>query len=541
MRAASADNDAVLAAVAAAPSSPPSLPQVRAGQARASRDDARRPGGLGRHARSPGSSPGAAAPAPVAPTGSAARPSRAATPFYQRALSFVPLIGGAQPAQAPASAPVASVVPESADQHHRAAAAPPRRRACGRRGSTSRPPPMRASRARADGRAARHCPRAWRNATCIGFVGSLFLRRGGPDPRGFCLVSGRAAEKLVLAEIRTWPASLWRKRGDTPRGFGHAELTMAFDLRPIFGCRHCPVAQRPRRRRAGFRSAEPQGRAASLRCRRAITWIDAAISIKGVTDYNFRGISQTRSQARRPGLGRAAVLRQPVLCRRLRLECRPRHQPGRRDRFLRRHPAEVRSRDLRFRRDPVLLSQREAVYRPARRALDPEEHRLHRGGRQGLLQLRGQAAPSAPTSSMPGTGSAPAPTRTYASVTAKYNLPFLEGLAVSGEFGHYWLGTTNLEHLLPDAGDHLPDYNYWNVGVSYTYKNLTADVRYHDTNLSKTRVLRADRRSARHHLRLGPLAAGAAPPWSPRCPSTSRRAASASSRRSNFAQGPLTI
>ena len=32
----------------------------------------------------------------------------------------------------------------------------------------------------------------------------------------------------------------------------------------------------------------------------------------------------------------------------------------------------------------------------------------------------------------------------------------------------------------------LPDYNYWNVGVSYTYKNLTADLRYHDTDLSKT-------------------------------------------------------
>jgi hypothetical protein len=28
----------------------------------------------------------------------------------------------------------------------------------------------------------------------------------------------------------------------------------------------------------------------------------------------------------------------------------------------------------------------------------------------------------------------------------------------------------------------LPDYTYWNAGVSYTWKNLTADVRYHDTN-----------------------------------------------------------
>lgn len=70
---------------------------------------------------------------------------------------------------------------------------------------------------------------------------------------------------------------------------------------------------------------------------------------------------------------------------------------------------------------------------------------------------------------------------TYASVTARYNLPFLEGLAVSGELGHYWLGTTaaNLGSVA------LPDYAYWNAGVSYTYKIATLDLRYHDTNLSK--------------------------------------------------------
>ena len=75
---------------------------------------------------------------------------------------------------------------------------------------------------------------------------------------------------------------------------------------------------------------------------------------------------------------------------------------------------------------------------------------------------------------------------TYASVTAKYNLPFLEGLSVSGEFGHYWLGTTNLAIWSTVPPTNLPDYAYWNAGVSYTWKNLTADVRYHDTNLNKT-------------------------------------------------------
>jgi uncharacterized protein (TIGR02001 family) len=70
---------------------------------------------------------------------------------------------------------------------------------------------------------------------------------------------------------------------------------------------------------------------------------------------------------------------------------------------------------------------------------------------------------------------------TYASLTAKTTLPFLAGLSASGEFGHYWLGTTS-----PQLGSiALPDYLYWNAGVSYTWKLATLDLRYHDTNVSK--------------------------------------------------------
>ena len=75
---------------------------------------------------------------------------------------------------------------------------------------------------------------------------------------------------------------------------------------------------------------------------------------------------------------------------------------------------------------------------------------------------------------------------TYASVTAKYNLPFLEGLSVSGELGHYWLGTTNMAIWSTLPPTNLPDYSYWNAGMSYNWKNVTADIRYHDTTLSKT-------------------------------------------------------
>jgi uncharacterized protein (TIGR02001 family) len=73
---------------------------------------------------------------------------------------------------------------------------------------------------------------------------------------------------------------------------------------------------------------------------------------------------------------------------------------------------------------------------------------------------------------------------TYVSGTLKYTIPegpLPAGFAVSGELGHYMLGTTS-----PQLGSvRLPDYTYWNAGVSYTHKNLTLDLRYHDTNLSK--------------------------------------------------------
>lgn len=65
---------------------------------------------------------------------------------------------------------------------------------------------------------------------------------------------------------------------------------------------------------------------------------------------------------------------------------------------------------------------------------------------------------------------------TYASATAKVALP--HNFAVSGEVGRYFFGT-------PDAGFFVKDYTYWNAGVSYTYNVLTLDLRYHDTTLGK--------------------------------------------------------
>ncbi len=73
---------------------------------------------------------------------------------------------------------------------------------------------------------------------------------------------------------------------------------------------------------------------------------------------------------------------------------------------------------------------------------------------------------------------------TYASGTAKYTMG---DFALSGEFGRQWLGTTDGPHTptFPVAGRALPDYNYWNAGVAYSYKFATLDLRYHGTDLSK--------------------------------------------------------
>jgi uncharacterized protein (TIGR02001 family) len=74
---------------------------------------------------------------------------------------------------------------------------------------------------------------------------------------------------------------------------------------------------------------------------------------------------------------------------------------------------------------------------------------------------------------------------TYGSLTAKYAFPEtlfgVAGIAASGELGRYWLGTTSATL----GSVRLPDYTYWNAGLSYTWKALTFDLRYHDTDLSK--------------------------------------------------------
>jgi uncharacterized protein (TIGR02001 family) len=76
---------------------------------------------------------------------------------------------------------------------------------------------------------------------------------------------------------------------------------------------------------------------------------------------------------------------------------------------------------------------------------------------------------------------------TYASITGKVTAPSNWfgstgiGSYVSGEFGRQWLGTSDAFY----GNIKYADYNTWNVGIGFTYKVFTLDLRYSDTNLSK--------------------------------------------------------
>ena len=85
----------------------------------------------------------------------------------------------------------------------------------------------------------------------------------------------------------------------------------------------------------------------------------------------------------------------------------------------------------------------------------------------------------------------------YASITGKYTAPSTifgnsgVGMYVSGEFGRQWLGTTDrfygVNSVLGNFSAGIPyaSYNTWNIGIGFTYKVFTLDLRYSDTNLSK--------------------------------------------------------
>jgi hypothetical protein len=72
----------------------------------------------------------------------------------------------------------------------------------------------------------------------------------------------------------------------------------------------------------------------------------------------------------------------------------------------------------------------------------------------------------------------------YVSGTAKWVTPWEYngiGSYISGELGFWSIDDAGF--MLAGATDD-PSYAYWNVGIALTYKALTLDLRYHDTNQS---------------------------------------------------------
>lgn len=69
-----------------------------------------------------------------------------------------------------------------------------------------------------------------------------------------------------------------------------------------------------------------------------------------------------------------------------------------------------------------------------------------------------------------------------ATVTPPITLPAGIGFSFSAEIGHQ---TYSSAYKLLGALD-IQDYTQWNVGVDFTYKVITLDLRYYDTNIDST-------------------------------------------------------
>jgi hypothetical protein len=83
---------------------------------------------------------------------------------------------------------------------------------------------------------------------------------------------------------------------------------------------------------------------------------------------------------------------------------------------------------------------------------------------------------------------------TYVAGTAKYTLPSVLphdiGWFVSGDVGHWFLGTSDSFYGTGAGtafanGIPYKSYTNWDLGLAFTWKQFTLDLRYFDTNLSK--------------------------------------------------------
>jgi uncharacterized protein (TIGR02001 family) len=81
----------------------------------------------------------------------------------------------------------------------------------------------------------------------------------------------------------------------------------------------------------------------------------------------------------------------------------------------------------------------------------------------------------------------------YVAGTAKYILPTVLpygiGWFISADVGHWFLGTSDSFYGIPGTsfanGIPYKSYTNWDVGVAFTWKQFTLDLRYYDTDLNK--------------------------------------------------------
>lgn len=215
--------------------------------------------------------------------------------------------------------------------------------------------------------------------------------------------------------------------------------------------------------------------------------VDFAFGIRGATDYNFRGISQSNRKPSLQGYGELQLLDNLLYA----------GVAGYRVDLVTRPSAEV---DFTVGVRPkwgALSFDLGAIYYyyPGERQLaDLASGTIFTPRNTDFWELAGKVSWAVDSQWTLGAGVFHAwnwlgsgAAGTYANVTAKYVLPdgllgaLPSGLALSGELGHYSLGTTAAMY----GSAKLPDYIYWNAGVSYTHGIGTLDLRYHDTNLSK--------------------------------------------------------
>lgn len=79
---------------------------------------------------------------------------------------------------------------------------------------------------------------------------------------------------------------------------------------------------------------------------------------------------------------------------------------------------------------------------------------------------------------------------TYYAGTAKFTAPGTWfpndiGMYVSGEVGRQHLGSVDVDNWVYTVSADLPDYTTWNVGLGFTWKVFTLDLRYSGTDLSR--------------------------------------------------------